>query len=206
MVDVVGGAVVTGGVVTGGVVGPGPAPPAAAIAAFNGPNQESAIFWFPLLFGCTPSPVSLPVLNPVKISATVIGLWLVLLDAAHAGMAELNATTRCAQSGQEDGFMGVICATTMCMLLFEARIWSTSLENAVRIVDGEMLLHTSLVPSCSITMSGLETESHPGSWLLLAMPVARKPPWPSFSPSYGIPHPWPESVPTKSRPPVRPSA
>lgn len=42
--------------------GIGPSPPASAIAAFNGSSQHLASFVFPLLFGCTPSPVSVAVL------------------------------------------------------------------------------------------------------------------------------------------------
>ena len=45
-----------------------------------------------------------------------------------------------------------------------ARIWSTSLLNAARMVAGAMLLHTSFVPRCIITMSGRVADSQPGSW------------------------------------------
>jgi hypothetical protein len=63
------------------------------------------------------------------------------------------------------------------MLGFDARIWSTSLLNAVVISWGERLLHTSFVPRCIMTMSGLVGESQPGSWFWFAMFTARKPPF-----------------------------
>jgi hypothetical protein len=156
---------------------------AARIAVFNGSNQQFASFTFPLSFGCTPSPVSVAVLKPVKQSTTVIGLALVLFDAAQAGIALFKATTPAAQMVQVLGFMGVICATRMRMVLLDARIWSISVEKAFRIVPVAMLLQTSFVASSIITISGFETASHPGSWLLDTIPVARYPPWPSFSPS-----------------------
>lgn len=62
----------------------------------------------------------------------------------------------------------------------------------------DLLLHTSFVPKCIITMSGRVAESQPGSWFWSATFVTRAPPWPSLSPSYGTPHPWAGSVPTMS--------
>jgi hypothetical protein len=104
----------------GGVV---PLPePAAKIAASRGGNQAFASFVFPLSFGCTPSPVSVVVLYPVKQSTTVIGLALVLFPAAHAGIALFKATTPASQVVHPLGFMGVIWATRIRMVLFEARI------------------------------------------------------------------------------------
>jgi hypothetical protein len=84
------------------------------------------------------------------------------------------------------------------MLGLLARIWSTSVLKAARIVAGAMLLQTSLVPRCMITMSGRVAASQGGSWFWLAMLVARMPPWPSLSPSCATPQPCGGSVPTKS--------
>ena len=56
---------------------------------------------------------------------------------------------------------------------FEARIWATSVVKAARIVSGERLLQTSLVPKCIITTSGWVAASQPTSRFWLATLVAR---------------------------------
>jgi hypothetical protein len=68
----------------------------------------SDIFWFPESFGCTPSPVSVAVLNPVHWSTTTIGDCAVLKPLAHAGMSALKSMVRWAHSGQVLGFTGMI--------------------------------------------------------------------------------------------------
>ena len=65
-------------------------------------GSVSRLSIFEILFkkrtGCTPSYVSVVVLKPVQRSMTVIGDALVVLLAAQAGIALLNATTRAAHS------------------------------------------------------------------------------------------------------------
>lgn len=78
------------------------------IAALSGANQAFAIFALPESLGCTPSLVSLLVLNPEYRFTTVIGLCPVVSPAAHAGIALSSACTPEAQSEHPDGFMGVI--------------------------------------------------------------------------------------------------
>ncbi len=178
-------------------------------------------------FGCTPSAVSEASLNPVQQSTTVIGDAVVVLDAAQVAIAWLSAITLCPHCAQLLGFIGMIWAayytfsTSYCffvdcvqlegshkecdlvhtrifIVLLLSRIWSTNVLNALVILAGSMEFQTSLVPRCNSTISGFVFESHPGSKFWLAMFVARNPPWPSFSPSYWKPQPWPGSVPTKS--------
>ncbi len=64
-----------------------------------------------------------------------------------------------------------------------ARIHSTIVVNAASISAGLRLFHTSLVPRCIMTTSGVDRDSHPGSSRRDTMPVARMPPWPSLAPS-----------------------
>jgi hypothetical protein len=78
------------------------------MARASGPYQEFANFSFPELFGCTPSPVSLPGSKPVQQSTTTMGLSVVFFEAAHAGIAAFSATTRSPHWGQLDGLMGMI--------------------------------------------------------------------------------------------------
>jgi len=65
-------------------------------------GSVSTLSVFEILFeertGCTPSYVSVVVLKPVQRSMTVMGDALVVLLAAQAGIALLNATTRAAHS------------------------------------------------------------------------------------------------------------
>lgn len=64
-------------------------PPASAIAAFKGSYQQLASLILPFPFGCTPSPKSVDVSNPVQQSTTVIGDAVVDFVGAHAAMAAL---------------------------------------------------------------------------------------------------------------------
>ncbi len=113
------------------------------------------------------------VLKPVHWSTTVIGDCGVVVAAAQAGMALLKVTVRWAQSAQLEGFMGMILATRILMFGLLARIWFTIVVNALRIVAGAMLLHTSLVPKCMSTTSGRVAASQPVSRPWFATFVAR---------------------------------
>ena len=184
-VGTVGGVVSAGGVV----------PPSSGVSAGY---HRSDIFWKPESSGWTPSVVSATVSKPVNWSTTVTGDWAVVLPAAQAGMALLSAATPGGHHVQPPGVIGMIWATRIFMLGLLARIWSTSVPYAARIVAAGMLFQTSLVPRCMSTMSGLVADSQPGNWFWFAMPVARNPPWPSLSPSWATEQPPPGSVPTKS--------
>src|SRR5690242_18606909 len=106
----------------------------------------------------------------------MIGDWAVVCALAQAGIAALRFTTRWPQSVQLLGFIGMICATRIFMFGLLARIWLTIVVYASRIVAGAMLLHTSFVPRCMMTTSGVVAASQGGSWFWLAMFVARIPP------------------------------
>src|SRR6185503_7647305 len=90
-------------------------------AGSTGGYHLADIFWMPASLGCTPSPVSVAVLNPVHWSTTVIGDCAVLLALTQAGMALSKVTTRCPHSGQLLGFIGRIFATISLVFGFEAR-------------------------------------------------------------------------------------
>src|SRR5688572_17321089 len=124
------------------------------MAAVRAGYQRSAILRLPLSLGCTPSGVSVAVLKPVHWSTTVTGEAAVLVAAAHAGIAALRSITRWVHSAQLAGVIGRIWATRIFIAGLAARIWPTSLVNAARIVAGERLFQTSLVPKCIITTSG----------------------------------------------------
>ncbi|MEE3920003.1 hypothetical protein V2I01_22245 [Micromonospora sp. BRA006-A] len=121
----------------GDVVGPGVVRPSAATSAGY---HLSDIFWSPAAFGCTPSYVSVAVLNPVHWSTTTIGEAVVVFPAAQPSMSAWSATVRWPHSGQLAGFIGMIFATSTVVAGLAARIWSTSFEYAARIVAGAMLL------------------------------------------------------------------
>jgi len=70
------------------VIGVDP-PPYAMMAALSGSYQQFASLTLPLLFGWTPSVVSVDVSNPVAQSTTVIGDADVALVGAHAAIAAL---------------------------------------------------------------------------------------------------------------------
>jgi hypothetical protein len=59
------------------------------------------------------------------------------------------------------------------MLGLFARIWATNVLKAAKMVAGAMLLQTSLVPKCMMTMSGLVAESQAGRRFWFATSVTR---------------------------------
>lgn len=65
-------------------------PPTLTIALLSGRNQSLARTIFPASFGCTPSPVSSEVENPVHKSTTKTGLAVVEIPVAHCIMVSFG--------------------------------------------------------------------------------------------------------------------
>jgi hypothetical protein len=117
------------------------------IAAATAEYQLLPSTFVPASFGCTPSLVMVAVLKPVQTSTTVIGEAEVLFEGAQVAIALLRLMTRCPHSLHPEGFIGMIFATRIFIVGFEARIWSTNLLKAKVMVAGDLLFHTSFVPS-----------------------------------------------------------
>ena len=81
------------------------------ITLASGSYQHFTMASLPLALGWTPSPVIDVVSNPVQQSTTVMGLSVVVTFGAQSAIALFRFTTRCPQSAQFDGFIGMICAT-----------------------------------------------------------------------------------------------
>jgi len=81
------------------------------ITLASGLYQHFTMASLPLALGYTPSPVIEAVSNPVQQSTTVMGLSVVVAFGAQSAIALFRFTTRCLQSAQFDGFIGMIWAT-----------------------------------------------------------------------------------------------
>ena len=76
--------------------------------------------------------------------------------------------------------VGLVSLAATVMLIAPAGLWAQTPAAVPVATEFERLHFRSIGPA---TMSGRVADSHPGSWLSRTIPVARNPPWPSFSPS-----------------------